>query len=54
VLRGKRFSDVEDVKLCVKKILTDIPVLDFENCSEQLPEHWVHCKEFEGNYFEKF
>jgi histone-lysine N-methyltransferase SETMAR len=30
VLKGKRFSDVEDIKSSVKKILTDIPVQDFK------------------------
>jgi hypothetical protein len=35
VLKGERLSDVEDIKPCVKEILTDIPVEDFQNCSEQ-------------------
>jgi hypothetical protein len=28
-LKGKRFSDAEDIKSSVKKKLTDIPVQDF-------------------------
>jgi hypothetical protein len=35
VLKGKRFSDVEDIKSSVKKKLTKIPVQDFKNCLEQ-------------------
>jgi hypothetical protein len=31
MLKGKRFSDVEDIKSSVKKIFTDIPVQDFKN-----------------------
>jgi hypothetical protein len=31
VLKGKRFSDVQDIKSYVKRILTDIPVQDFKN-----------------------
>jgi hypothetical protein len=34
VLKGKRFSDVENIK-SVKEILTDISVQDFKNCFEQ-------------------
>jgi hypothetical protein len=34
VLKGKRFSDVEDIKSSVKKISTDIPIQDFKNCFE--------------------
>jgi hypothetical protein len=54
VLKGKRFSDVEDINSSVKKILTDIPVQDFKNCFEQWPKRQEHCKELEGDYFEKF
>jgi hypothetical protein len=53
VLKGKGFSDIEDIKSSVKKILTDIPVQDFKNCFEQWPKHVEHCKELEGDYFEK-
>jgi hypothetical protein len=38
----------------VKRILTDIPVQDFKNWFEQWPKRWEHCKELEGDYFEKF
>jgi histone-lysine N-methyltransferase SETMAR len=54
VLKGKRFSDVENIKSSVKRILTDIPVQDFKNCFEQWPKRWEHCKELERYYFEKF
>jgi hypothetical protein len=51
-LKGKCFSDIEDVKYSVKNVLTDIPVQDFNNCFEQSIKHWEHCKELEGDYFE--
>jgi hypothetical protein len=54
VLKGKRFLDTEDIKSSVQKILTDIPVQVFKNCFEPWPKHWEHCKELEGQYFEKF
>jgi hypothetical protein len=54
VLKGKRFSDVDDIKAPVKKMSTDIPVQDFKNCSEQWPMCWEHRIELEGDYFEKF
>jgi hypothetical protein len=54
VLKGKRFADVEDVKSSVKNILTDIPVQDFKNCFEQWQKRLEHCKESDGEYFEKF
>jgi hypothetical protein len=38
VLKGKRFSDAEDIKSPVKNILTDIPVQDFKNRFEQWPK----------------
>jgi hypothetical protein len=38
-LKGKRFSD--------------IPLYDFKNCLERRPKSWKHCKEHEGDYFEK-
>jgi hypothetical protein len=53
VLKRKRFSDAEDIKSRVKKILTDIPLKDFENCFQQWPKRWEHSKELEGDYFEK-
>jgi hypothetical protein len=46
--------DVEAIKSSVKKCLTDIPVNDFKNCFKQWPKHREHCKELEGDYFEKF
>jgi hypothetical protein len=30
VLQGKRFLNVEDIKLSVKKMLTNIPIQDFK------------------------
>jgi hypothetical protein len=54
VLKGKHFSDVQDIKSSVKKILTVIHVQDFKNCFEQWLKHWEHCKEFEIDYFKKF
>jgi hypothetical protein len=53
VLKVKRFSDVEDIKLYVKK-MAHIPVQDFKNCFEQCPKSWERCKKLEGDYFEKF
>jgi hypothetical protein len=54
VLKGERFLGVGDIKSSVKKMLTDIPVQDLKKCFEQWPKHWEHCKELEGDYFEKF
>jgi hypothetical protein len=54
VLEAKCFSDVENIKLSVKKILTDILVRDFINCFEQCPKRWEHYNELEGGYFENF
>jgi hypothetical protein len=30
-------------------MLTDIPVEDFKNCSEQWRKRWEHCKELQGD-----
>jgi histone-lysine N-methyltransferase SETMAR len=54
VLKGKRFSDVKDIKSSAKICLTDIPVQNFKNCFKQWPMCWEHCKELERDYFEKF
>jgi hypothetical protein len=54
MLKGKRFSDVEVTKSCVKSTLTDIPVQDFKNSFEQWPKHWKYCKGLKGDYFENF
>jgi hypothetical protein len=54
VLKGKHFLDVEDIKSSVKIILTDIPVQNIKNCFEQWLKCLEHCKEMEGDYFEKF
>jgi hypothetical protein len=54
VPKGKRFSEVEDIKSSVKQILADIPVQDFENCFEGRLKHWEHCKKLERDYIEKF
>jgi hypothetical protein len=53
VLKGKRFSDAEDNESSAEKN-SDIPVLDFKNCLEQWLKRWEHCKEMEGDYFEKY
>jgi hypothetical protein len=53
VVKGKRFSEVEDIT-SVEKILKDILAQDFKNCFEQWAKRWEHCKEMEGDYFEKF
>jgi hypothetical protein len=53
MLKAKCFSDTENIKPSVKKIMTDILIQDIKNCSEQWPKHWEHCKELEGEYFEK-
>jgi hypothetical protein len=54
VLKGKRFSDVEDIKSLTRKMCADIPVQDFKNCFEQWPKRWQHCEELEGDYFVTF
>jgi hypothetical protein len=54
VLKGKCFLDTENIKSFGKKILTDIPIQDFKNCFEHWLKHWQHCKELEGDSFEKF
>jgi hypothetical protein len=52
VLRGKRFSDVSDIKSSAQEVLTDIPVQEFKNCFQQWPKHWEHCTELWGYYSE--
>jgi hypothetical protein len=54
VLKGKRFSGVEDIKSPVKKLLPDIPVQHFKNCFEQWLKAWEHSKQLKREYFEKF
>jgi hypothetical protein len=43
LLKGKRFSNVEDIKSSVKK-KNGIPVWDFKNCFQQWPKRWEYCK----------
>jgi hypothetical protein len=38
VLKGKRFFGLEDIKSLVKRKLTDVPVQNFKNLSEQWPQ----------------
>jgi hypothetical protein len=49
MLKGKHFLGIEGIKSSVERILTDIPVQDFEHCFEQWPKHWGPFKRFEGN-----
>jgi hypothetical protein len=51
-LKGKHFSDFEDIKSLVKKGY--IPVQDFKNCCKQWSMRWEQCKELKGDYFGKF
>jgi hypothetical protein len=44
---------VEGIKTSVKKLLTNIPVQDLKNCFEQWQKGSEHCKELEGDYFNK-
>jgi hypothetical protein len=52
VLKGEHSLDIEDIKLSMKKVFTDIPVQDFKNCFEQCLKCWEHGEELEGDYFE--
>jgi hypothetical protein len=52
VLKGKHFSDVEDITLSVKKILTLL--FGILKTFEKWPKHWELGTELEGDYFEKF
>jgi hypothetical protein len=53
VLEEKLFSDVGYINASIKKLLTDIPFQDFENCFAQWLNRWEHCKELEEDYVEK-
>jgi hypothetical protein len=45
-VKGKHFSDIEDIKSPVKKILTDIPGQDFKNCFDQWSKSWKRCEDW--------
>jgi hypothetical protein len=51
VLKGKRFSDVEQIKSVKKKfnkhLCSDLKTF------EQWSKLWEHCKELEGDYFKQ-
>jgi hypothetical protein len=49
VLKGKHFSNAEDIKSSVNKCLKEITVEDFKNSSEQWHKCWEHCKELQGD-----
>jgi hypothetical protein len=48
------FWDVENMKSCVKKKFGHIRVQNLKRCFRQWLKHWEHCKELEGDCFEKF
>ena len=52
VLKGKCFTDVEEVEQKPAEALKGIKVDEFRNCSEQQKKRLNRCSASDGEYFE--
>ena len=50
---GKRFEDVNDLPIAVRKAIRLIPQADYKNCFKSWVNRWQRCVECSGVYFEK-
>jgi hypothetical protein len=50
--KGKRFSDVDEVKENTLTALKSIPCQEFRNCFQQWKKRWDKCVDSHGEYFE--
>ena len=51
-LKGKRFQNVEEVRVKMTETLKAITLQQFQNCFEQLKRRWDKCIDCQGEYFE--
>lgn len=51
-LKGRRFTDIDDIKRASLKELKAIPKIEFENCFEDWKKRWHKCIKSHGGYFE--
>jgi hypothetical protein len=51
-LKGKGFSDVDEVKESTLPALKSIPCQEFQNCFQQWKKRWDKCIDSHGEYFE--
>ena len=52
-LRGKHFTDKEDLRRTVEEFLEDKPQEFFRKAFLELASRWKKCMDLQGNYFEK-
>jgi hypothetical protein len=51
-LKGKRFQNVEEVRVKTTEALKAITLQEFQNCFEQWKKRWDKCIASQGEYFE--
>ena len=52
ILKGRRFTAIDDIKNAPLKELKAIPKINFEKCFEDWKKRWQKCIIFNGEYFE--
>jgi hypothetical protein len=52
-LKGKRFSDVDEVNENTLTALKSIPCQEFQTCFQQWKKRWERCIDSHGEYFEE-
>ncbi len=50
-IRGHRFQTLDDVKTCVQRTLRDLPLVDYQNCFDNLMVRYRKCVAAGGGVF---
>jgi len=51
-LKGKRFQNVEEMRVKTTEALKTITLQEFQNCFEQWKKRWDKCIDSQGEYFD--
>jgi transposase len=51
-LRGRQFQFAEEMVTATREAVWDLPANIFQQCFQQLYQHWQTCIVANGNYFE--
>jgi hypothetical protein len=51
-LKWQRFVSIEDIQAELQQVLNMLTPADFSECFQKWQNHWSHCIQAQGNYFE--
>jgi len=51
-LKGWRFISVEEIQAESQQVQNTLTLADFNECFQKWQNHWDHCIQAQGDYFE--